>query len=75
VVNALSSIKPVNKTDSMTLISTFGSLKNMIDASEKKLGQCPGFGARKALKLYKVLHEPFLIKDSRVSSKVDESNT
>ncbi|XP_077288518.1 DNA excision repair protein Ercc1 [Arctopsyche grandis] len=62
IVNALSSIKPVNKTDAMTLLSTFGTLGNIISASENKLAQCPGFGVRKATKLYKVLHRPFLNK-------------
>ncbi|CAH0605541.1 unnamed protein product [Chrysodeixis includens] len=60
VVNALTTIKPVNKTDAMTLISIFGTLENIIKASESRLADCPGFGATKAKKLYKALHEPFL---------------
>ncbi|XP_047525729.1 DNA excision repair protein ERCC-1 isoform X2 [Pieris napi] len=60
IVNALSSIKPVNKTDALTLIATFGTLENIIKATEKKLSECPGFGATKAKKLYRALHEPFL---------------
>ncbi|XP_063893235.1 DNA excision repair protein ERCC-1 [Helicoverpa armigera] len=60
VINALTTIKPVNKTDAMTLISIFGTLENMIKASEARLAECPGFGATKAKKLYKALHEPFL---------------
>lgn len=62
IINALTSIKPVNKTDAMTLISIFGTLENMIKTSETKLSNCPGFGTRKASKLYGVLHEPFLKK-------------
>ncbi|CAH4035704.1 DNA excision repair protein ERCC-1 [Pieris brassicae] len=60
IVNALSSIKPVNKTDALTLIATFSTLENIIKATEKKLSECPGFGATKAKKLYRALHEPFL---------------
>lgn len=60
IVNALSSIKPVNKTDAMTLLTTFGTLANIIKATESRLAECPGFGATKAKKLYKALHEPFL---------------
>lgn len=59
-MNALTTIKPVNKTDAMTLISIFGTLENIIKASESRLADCPGFGATKARKLYKALHEPFL---------------
>ncbi|KAL0832615.1 hypothetical protein ABMA28_000812 [Loxostege sticticalis] len=60
IINALSSIKPVNKTDAMTLLTRFGTLENIIKATESKLAECPGFGATKAKKLYKALHEPFL---------------
>ncbi|XP_063360731.1 DNA excision repair protein ERCC-1 [Cydia amplana] len=64
IINALSSVKPVNKTDAMTLLTTFGTLANIIKATESRLAECPGFGATKAKKLYKALHEPFLKKGS-----------
>ncbi|KAJ0178930.1 hypothetical protein K1T71_005705 [Dendrolimus kikuchii] len=64
VINALSSIKPVNKTDAMTLIKNFGTLENIIKASESRLAECPGFGVTKAKKLHKALHEPFLKRDN-----------
>lgn len=44
----------------MTLITTFGTLENIIKAKESRLAECPGFGTTKAKKLYKALHEPFL---------------
>ncbi|XP_041970792.1 DNA excision repair protein ERCC-1 [Aricia agestis] len=72
IVNALSSIKPVNKTDAMTLISTFGSLENIIKATERRLADCPGFGATKAKKLHKALHEPFL-KKGIITNKEDDN--
>lgn len=59
LVQALTSIKPVNKTDAMTLIARFKTLKGIIQASEYQLSECPGFGPRKAKKLYNVLHENF----------------
>ncbi|XP_046963211.1 DNA excision repair protein ERCC-1 [Vanessa cardui] len=69
IVNALSSIKPVNKTDAMTLITKFGTLENIIKASEKQLADCPGFAATKANKLYKALHEPFLKINDKIEAK------
>jgi DNA excision repair protein ERCC-1 len=60
VVNALTSIKTVNKTDAMTLLTNFGTLETLIQASENKLNSCPGFGIRKAQKIVKVFNEPFL---------------
>lgn len=62
-------MKPVNKTDAMTLITTFGTLENIIKATEHRLAECPGFGATKAKKLYKVLHEPFLKSGIRQEKK------
>lgn len=59
MVQALTSIKPVNKTDAMTLIAKFGTLKNITEATEYQLSSCPGFGPRKAKKLYSTLHESF----------------
>lgn len=59
LIQALTSIKPVNKTDAMTLISKFKTLKGIVNASEYQLSECPGFGPRKAKKLYTALHENF----------------
>ncbi|KAM3967149.1 DNA excision repair protein Ercc1 [Aphomia sociella] len=76
IINALSSIKPVNKTDAMTLITTFGTLENIIKTSERRLAECPGFGALKAKKLYKALHAPFLkrgsVKDKNAAEQFSE---
>ncbi|XP_037938370.1 DNA excision repair protein ERCC-1-like [Teleopsis dalmanni] len=62
LVAALTHIKPVNKTDAVTLLQTFGNLENLINASDERLSQVIGLGPRKAQKLYKTLHEPFLCK-------------
>lgn len=60
VVNALTSIRAVNKTDAAMLLSTFGSLENICNASHSTLALCPGFGHHKAEMLYNTLHKPFL---------------
>lgn len=62
LVSALTNIKPVNKTDAVTLLQNFGNLENLINASEDRLSQVIGLGPRKAKKLYKTLQEPFLAK-------------
>ena len=59
VVEALTSVKSVNKTDASTLLGTFHTVKTIVETSEEGLAFCPGFGPQKAQKLYKVLHEPF----------------
>ncbi|XP_017882907.1 DNA excision repair protein ERCC-1 [Ceratina calcarata] len=58
--NALTTIRSVNKTDVVTLLSTFGTLKEIIKAGPNKLALCPGIGLQKAERIHKTLHESFL---------------
>ncbi|GJN19909.1 hypothetical protein PR202_gb07224 [Eleusine coracana subsp. coracana] len=44
---ALTSVRHVNKTDVVTLGSSFGSLSRIMDASMEELARCPGIGERK----------------------------
>ncbi|EZA47711.1 hypothetical protein DMN91_012466 [Ooceraea biroi] len=60
LVSALTTVRSVNKTDATTLLTTFGTLANIVNAQPNTLALCPGFGLNKADKLHKVLHEPFL---------------
>lgn len=60
IINALASIRSVNRTDAATLLSTFGSLKNIIRASKESLSLCPGIGPQKASRIQLVLKQPFL---------------
>ena len=62
LTKALTIVKSLNKTDVTTLLESFGSLKGIAEADEKTLIMCPGFGDKKAKKLYQTLHEPFLKK-------------
>jgi len=59
LVDALTSVKSVNKTDAATLISVFGSLEDIVNASIEDLTLCQGFGPHKAQRLHKVLHQTF----------------
>ena len=59
VMEALTSVKSVNKTDAVTLLGTFLTLEAIVRASPEDLALCPGFGPNKAKKLHKVLHEHF----------------
>lgn len=43
----------------MILLSTFGSLEKIVEASEEELSFCPGLGPQKASRLHKVLHQAF----------------
>lgn len=56
----------------MTLITAFGTLENIIKATENRLADCPGFGETKAKKLYKALHEPFLKRSQVVKPQTKD---
>ncbi|XP_056387049.1 DNA excision repair protein ERCC-1 [Hyla sarda] len=60
ITDCLTTVKSVNKTDSATLLTTFGTLADLANASREDLSLCPGLGPQKAKRLFDTLHEPFL---------------
>lgn len=77
LTHALTSVRHVNKTDVVTLGSTFGSLSHIMDASMEDLARCPGIGERKVKRLYDTFHEPFkrvIPKNSSVMETCTENN-
>jgi len=66
MTDTLTSVKKINKTDAVTLLSAFGSFEKIAMASEEELSLCPGLGPQKAQRLYRVLNQPF-VKDSKNS--------
>ncbi|KAI7896369.1 restriction endonuclease type II-like protein [Mucor mucedo] len=60
MTDCLTQVKSVNKTDVLTLLSTFGSLQKIADAKSDQLAMCPGFGEQKVKKLQQVWKQPFL---------------
>ncbi|XP_030199830.1 DNA excision repair protein ERCC-1 isoform X1 [Gadus morhua] len=60
VTDCLTTVRSINKTDSITLLSAFSSVKGIINASKEDLVLCPGLGPQKAKRLHDVLHQPFL---------------
>ncbi|XP_068111715.1 DNA excision repair protein ERCC-1 [Hyperolius riggenbachi] len=60
MTDCFTTVKSVNKTDSCTLLNTFGTLSDLANASREDLSLCPGLGPQKAKRLFDTLHEPFL---------------
>jgi DNA excision repair protein ERCC-1 len=60
----------VNKTDSITLWNTFGSVKAISTASNDELSLCIGMGPLKIKRLYNALHKPFSKFQSRKRKKM-----
>ncbi|KAF7651500.1 hypothetical protein LDENG_00110090 [Lucifuga dentata] len=67
VTDCLTTVKSVNKTDAITLLSTFSSVEGIINASKEDLVLCPGLGPQKARRLHDVLHQPFLKSKAKAS--------
>uniref|UniRef100_A0A8C4EXG4 DNA excision repair protein ERCC-1 n=1 Tax=Dicentrarchus labrax TaxID=13489 RepID=A0A8C4EXG4_DICLA len=67
VTDCLTTVKSINKTDAITLLSTFSSVEGIISASKEDLVLCPGLGPQKARRLYDVLHKPFLKSNTKDS--------
>ncbi|KAH1138427.1 hypothetical protein GYH30_028110 [Glycine max] len=59
LTHSLTTVRHVNKTDVVTLGTTFGSLSNIMGASMEDLARCPGIGERKVKRLFDTFHEPF----------------
>ncbi|XP_065066344.1 DNA excision repair protein ERCC-1-like isoform X2 [Rhopilema esculentum] len=66
MIDCLTSVKSVNKTDAVTLMANFGSLQGIVNASKEEISLCPGFGPQKAERLNKVFHEPFIKSNNRL---------
>ncbi|SOV05866.1 related to dna excision repair protein ercc-1 [Ustilago sp. UG-2017a] len=64
VTNVLTQVRGVNRTDVLTLITRYGSLKGVIKASKHEaadLEMSPGFGEIKARRLRDVVTQPFRV--------------
>ncbi|CAG2172067.1 unnamed protein product [Oppiella nova] len=51
VVDALTCVKSINKTDAVSLISTFDTIDNIVHSDDDQLIICPGMAALKVLSL------------------------
>ncbi|KAI0223675.1 DNA excision repair protein ERCC-1 [Lamellibrachia satsuma] len=74
VTDVFTSARKINKTDAMTLLSTFGTVKGVVESSQDELSLCPGFGPQKAQRLHRLIHEPFIkVKKIKGSQLTDEA--
>ncbi|KAF0442096.1 DNA repair protein rad10 [Gigaspora margarita] len=60
LTHCLTQIRSVNKTDVVTLSSSFGSLKRIMNASSDELAMCPGLGEQKIKRIKEAFEQPFL---------------
>lgn len=60
LTECLTTVKSVNKTDAMTLLSAFDTMEGIMNTSTDDLSLCPGFGPQKAKRLHDIFQEPFI---------------
>jgi DNA excision repair protein ERCC-1 len=68
-VNLLASIRSVSRTDAQRLIGTFGSVRNIAEASVDQLSLCPGLGEQKAKRLHDTLRDSFIVNAPKKSGR------
>ncbi|KAK9257108.1 restriction endonuclease type II-like protein [Lipomyces tetrasporus] len=72
IVDALTSIRGVNKNDAASLISTFGSLKNAVNDGGRTVSNIGGWGDAKVRRFRVAITEPFVVR-RKVISRVSKS--
>jgi len=72
LTDCLTTIKGINKTDVVSLSSTFGSLAKIATASKDDLALLPGFGPLKAQRLHDLLQQPFVAERVTGQEKTNE---
>ncbi|KAJ3405272.1 hypothetical protein CcCBS67573_g07870 [Chytriomyces confervae] len=73
VAECLVQVKSVNRTDALTLVSTFGTFRNIVHASSEDLSVLPGFGDQKVRRFLDAVHAPFLLEGSKAAASNDKS--
>ncbi|KAG5192092.1 restriction endonuclease type II-like protein [Tribonema minus] len=73
--DALCTVHAVNRTDVVTLLSTFGSLQGLCEASMEEMALCPGLGDKKVVALHDALHQPFFSARGSASAGGDGGAT
>eukprot|EP00053_Salpingoeca_punica_P011035 m.98897 g.98897 ORF g.98897 m.98897 type:complete len:437 (-) comp15566_c0_seq5:304-1614(-) len=68
-LSCLTSIRSVSRTDVVTLMSTFCSLRGIIEAEPEEMRLCPGLGDTKVESLVAVFNEPFVKPGRRKPSR------
>ncbi|KAI5805934.1 mating-type switching protein Swi10 [Geopyxis carbonaria] len=65
VTEMFTTVRSVNKTDSMNLLSNFGSVRAAINAHPEEIMMLPGWGQQKVTRFERTMHEPFIINTKK----------
>jgi DNA excision repair protein ERCC-1 len=75
LLDALTQVRSINKTDVRQLLTNFGSFAGLAQASKEELTAVPGMGERKVHRLHHVFNQPFITSQMRLRTDVASSVT
>lgn len=75
LLDALTQVRSINKTDVRHLLTNFGSFAALAQASKEELTAVPGMGERKVHRLHHVFNQPFITSQMRLRTDVTSSIT
>ena len=67
--------RSVNKSDAASLISTFGSLQNAINAQPEQISSVPGWGEKKVRQWCNAVREDFRVESAKAAAPQPKENT
>ncbi|GAA5824406.1 hypothetical protein JCM11251_000408 [Rhodosporidiobolus azoricus] len=73
LTSALTSVRGVNKTDVVTLVSNFGSFDKILLAPSSTLSSLPGLGDKKVKRLRDAFTAPFQLSSGKKKRKIGEA--
>ncbi|GAQ07804.1 mating-type switching protein swi10 [Aspergillus lentulus] len=73
LVEFVTTPKSINKSDAASLISTFGSLQNAINAQPEQISAVPGWGEKKVRQWTNAVREDFRVENAK-KAKAPERN-
>ncbi|RAK71545.1 DNA repair protein RAD10 [Aspergillus fijiensis CBS 313.89] len=65
LVEFVTTPRSINKSDAASLISTFGSLQNAINAPSEQISAVPGWGEKKVKQWYNTVRESFRVESMK----------
>jgi DNA excision repair protein ERCC-1 len=68
VMDALTEIKSISKTNVKTLMAEYGTVRHVFEAKMDELSLCHGIGDKKVLALHQAFNEPFFTSPTTLSN-------
>ncbi|KAJ5683238.1 Mating-type switching protein swi10 [Penicillium macrosclerotiorum] len=68
LVEFVTTPRSINKSDAASLISTFGSLQNAVNAQPEQISSVPGWGERKVQQWCNAVNEDFRVESTKKAS-------